>query len=144
MGRQEIPAIPLYPHLVTPTASHLPSTATLTATASAMPTLMPTSTSTATATATPIPIELLSLTSPVSINHEATIKIKTLPGYECHIVYKTTIDYVSIAQGLDPVTADQDGHCSWTWEIGPNTDPGENTITITVGNTSKNFTIVIE
>ena len=85
----------------------------------------------------------MNLTTPIYINSDATITIKTLPGYECEITYITSPDHVSVAQGLDPVTADQDGYCSWTWNIGPNTDPGENTITIKVGNTTKDFPIEI-
>lgn len=125
MGRQQIPAVPLFPHQVSPTTTLFPSTPT------------PTETSVVT-------IVEISRTETVKINGNASIKIQTLPNLQCKISYTTPLGNQSVAQGLGTVISDKDGYCSWTWLIGSNTEPGTGTITITVGNTTINFSIQIE
>ncbi len=70
-----------------------------------------------------IQVTLLSVVSPVSPGHDATIAAQTAPGARCLIVvqYKSG---PSKAKGLVPKNADRAGRVSWTWRVGTNTTPG--------------------
>jgi hypothetical protein len=94
------------------------------------------STPTPTPTPGPIPapteltLEIVSITSPVSPGHNATLVAKTAPGASCSIAvyYKSG---PSTAQGLYPKTADNSGSVSWTWMVGTRTTPGSWRIVVT-------------
>ncbi|MBK8990169.1 MAG: hypothetical protein IPM39_29580 [Chloroflexi bacterium] len=126
------------PPTLTPTSSH---TSTPQPTATATPTRIP-STATPTripptATLMPVPISLISLTSPVSPNSNATLTIQTNPGIVCN----PGIRYASgnsVAEGMGPKTAPEDGLLSWTWTVGPSTTPAHGRCSLTVSHTSTN------
>ena len=83
-------------------------------------------------------IVLISLTSPVSRNESATLKIKGAPD----MVYKINVYYssgASTAAGLSPIISDMDGYASWTWKVGGKTNPGSFRITI-----AQNDAVVLE
>jgi len=75
-------------------------------------------------------IEILSLTSPVERGAKASISIKTNPNMLCTITvyYKSG---ASKAQGLDPKNSDESGECTWSWNVGTNTTPGDWKIILT-------------
>ena len=75
-------------------------------------------------------LKVLSLTSPVSPNENATIKVQGKAGkqYTITVYYKSG---PSKADGLGSKTADANGVVSWTWRIGPRTSAGNWRITIT-------------
>lgn len=65
----------------------------------------------------------VSVAGPVSPGDTATATAWTAAGSTCEIV----VNYASgtsVAQGLAPVTADEEGIVSWSWLVGINTTPG--------------------
>jgi hypothetical protein len=77
------------------------------------------------------PLEILSVTSPVSAGSSATLKAKTIPNAVCDIdvIYKSGS---SSASGLGIKIADANGNVSWTWKVGTRTTPGSWNIIVTV------------
>src|SRR5262249_3054921 len=68
-------------------------------------------------------VQIVSVTSLVRRNSNATLVVQTAPGAQCAI----TVTYrsgPSTAAGLDPKTADGAGRVGWTWPVGGNTTPG--------------------
>jgi uncharacterized iron-regulated membrane protein len=63
------------------------------------------------------------LTSPVSINSNASVTVKTLAGSACSIsvVYGTV---VSADSGLTAKIADEFGTVTWSWTVGPTVPVG--------------------
>lgn len=87
--------------------------------------------------------ELLSLTSPIGRNSNATLAVRTVPGARCTIaVYYSS--RASQAEGLEPRTAGDDGACAWTWMVGQNTRPGTWRIVVTTGNAKHEYPFVVE
>jgi hypothetical protein len=70
-----------------------------------------------------IEVTLISVTSPVSRGHDATIAVRTSPGARCLIgvQYKSGSSH---AKGLGPQNAGRSGQVSWTWRVGTATTPG--------------------
>lgn len=75
-------------------------------------------------------IEIISVTSPIEANHEATLMAKVPPGATASIrvFYKSG---ASTAAGLEYKDADTDGIVTWSWKVSPNTKAGTWSITIT-------------
>lgn len=69
-------------------------------------------------------IEVVSLTSPVSRGSQASITINTVPDIQCiiKVYYKSG---PSKAKGLEPKNSDGNGSCTWSWEVGNRTTPGD-------------------
>jgi hypothetical protein len=66
------------------------------------------------------------------------------PNETCDLVVTLPSGYTSESHGLGAARANASGDITWTWEIGPSTDPGtaRATITCTVGRAERNFQIV--
>lgn len=66
----------------------------------------------------------VSVTSPVAPGDTATATASATAGARCtiEVTYRSG---PSEAQGLDPMTAGEDGAASWTWIVGINTTPGD-------------------
>jgi hypothetical protein len=62
---------------------------------------------------------------------QATVVAHAPPGATCGITYRTPAGTVSTAQGLTSRTTDADGTVTWTWEIGPSTQPGTGSVVVT-------------
>ena len=77
-------------------------------------------------------IQLISLTSPVQVNNEATIKIqgKANTRYSISVYYSSG---ASTAKGLEAKDSDANGNVSWTWKVGGRTKPGTYRIEIKGG-----------
>lgn len=87
--------------------------------------------------------ELLTLSSPVSVNSDAYVVIRTLPGASCSITYQAPGGTISNADGLESQIANDKGNCYWTWRIGPSTRSGEGRITIKANGLTQSFSITI-
>lgn len=85
----------------------------------------------------------INVTSPVARGGNATARIGTAPNAKCTIAYTTPSGTRSEAAGLEAKTADTKGEVSWTWVIGPSTNPGNATIRVTCDGQSATATIVI-
>lgn len=77
-------------------------------------------------------LKLVSVTSPVNRNENATLTIIGKPNteYKISVYYSTT---ASTASGLENKTSDADGNVSWTWKVGGKTNAGEHRIVISGG-----------
>lgn len=77
-------------------------------------------------------LKLVSVTSPVSRNENATLTIIGKPNteYKISVYYSTT---ASTASGLEKKTSNADGNVSWTWKVGGKTNAGEHRIVISGG-----------
>lgn len=75
-------------------------------------------------------IEIISVTSPIEANHEATLMAKVPPGATASIrvYYKSG---ASTATGLEDKDADAKGIVNWRWKVSANTKSGNWSITIT-------------
>lgn len=62
---------------------------------------------------------------------EARLTVAVAPGTACSIAYSTPSGTVSEAEGLIDATAGADGQITWRWIIGPSTNPGEGSVTVT-------------
>lgn len=64
-------------------------------------------------------------------------------GESCDLKVTLPSGYVSESHGLGVAAANAGGNITWTWEIGPSTDPGtaRATITCTDGSAQRNFQI---
>lgn len=87
-------------------------------------------------------LSVISLTSPVSPNENATIIVQGKAGkqYSITVYYKSG---PSSAAGLEPKVADENGRVSWTWKIGPRTTAGDWKITITGDGKTLNTSITV-
>ena len=135
---------PLPTPVVMPTATPLPTETPVPALPTDTPTQVVAPTDTATLvvapTTTPAPaitpaaplaLALLSVSSPVVPNSDASVVIQTEPGAVCSIAVFYSSG-PSQAQGLGQKTAGPDGRCQWVWTVGPNTSEGAYRITLRV------------
>lgn len=142
---------------VPPMTNTEPSTSTNTRLPEPTNTPMPQSTVTEPPTAvppidTPLPtattalatLTLVSLTSPISAGSDARVVVQTEPDASCFLGYTTPSGTKSGADGLGATVADGNGICSWTWNIGPRTNPGTGKLTITANGVTQFFDIVIQ
>lgn len=112
----------------------------------ALPTANSSPTATTRPTATPSPIHgfvMVEYSKSAYVGGGAYATIQTVPGVSCSIKYYTPASTLSVAQGLEPQTADKDGICSWSWNIGSRTKPGTGRIIITANGTTQQFPIEI-
>lgn len=87
-------------------------------------------TSPSTAKPSDLPLQIISVTSPVSTGADATLNAQTVNGAECKIaVYYESGQ--STASGLSTKTADDNGRVSWTWKVGAKTNAGSWRIVVT-------------
>jgi hypothetical protein len=110
-------------------------------------TAAPTSTSSPTPAAAPTAAgattQIISVTSPVARNANATVRVQTVASASCTIV----VQYASgpsKARGLEPKTADGAGAVAWTWVVGPNTTRGTWPITVTCGGISASTAFTVQ
>jgi hypothetical protein len=85
----------------------------------------------------------LTVTSPVARGGTARAAVKATVGDKCSITYHTPSGTDSDAKGLESQTADSSGNATWSWTIGPNTSPGNGTVTVKCGSRSGSAPIVI-
>ncbi len=74
----------------------------------------------------------------------ASAQIQTQPGTECALGFILPSGILSQAGGLGPRTADENGYCSWTWEVASNVNPGWGSIYIEAGGDSETYPIEIK
>ncbi|MEX1030777.1 MAG: thermonuclease family protein [Paenibacillaceae bacterium] len=75
-------------------------------------------------------MEIISVTSPIEANQEATLKAKVTPGATASIIVKYK-GGASSAAGLESKQADAEGIVSWSWKVSPNTKAGAWSIKVT-------------
>lgn len=126
------------PQPPTPTAAPIAPTATATE-KPVVPTVVPQPPTAPPATGT---VSIISVTGG-SLNSMAGVTAQTIPGTRCSITYTVPSGAVSEAGGLEPMTADDNGHVSWSWKIAPSTRPGEGRITVSCGGARASTTITV-
>ncbi len=95
-------------------------------------------------TPTQIQIQLVSLTSPVTAGHDASLSVQVPAGTDCHLTYYLPSGDASGAGGLGTTTAGPDGLCQWRWKIGSTTSPGIGTVSVLAEGATASFEFVIE
>ena len=78
----------------------------------------------ATATPAPLTIQVVDLTEAPARGEEATVTIRTRPGVRCEIRVFLYGPSTLPREGLAPMTADDEGLCSWTWRVPEETVSG--------------------
>ena len=89
-------------------------------------------------------ITITSFESDVNPGDEDSLSVHaTKPGESCDLKVTLPSGYVSESHGLGVAITNAGDNASWTWEIGPSTDPGtaHATITCTDGSAQRNFQI---
>jgi hypothetical protein len=117
----------------TPSPTSYTPTRQIPTTSKTTPILTPSPSPSPTAQFSELPLQIVSVTSPVSQGADSTLVAQTVPGAEC----KITVYYESgqsAASGLSPKTADDKGQVSWTWTVGPKTTIGSWKIVIMASN----------
>jgi phosphatidylserine/phosphatidylglycerophosphate/cardiolipin synthase-like enzyme len=95
-------------------------------------------------TSTGSPVTITSFRGSISPGDEDSLSVHvTKPGESCDLRVTLPSGYVSESHGLGVADANAGGNVTWTWEIGPSTDPGtaRATITCATGSTQRNFAI---
>ena len=77
-----------------------------------------------TPTPAPLTIQVEDLTASPARGEEASITIRTRPGVRCEIRVFLYGPSTLPRAGLEPMTADDEGVCGWTWTVPPETVPG--------------------
>ena len=77
-----------------------------------------------TPTPAPLTIQVEDLTASPARGEEASISIRTRPGVRCEIRVFLYGPSTLPRAGLEPMTADDEGVCGWTWTVPPETVPG--------------------
>ena len=72
-------------------------------------------------------IERVSVTSEVRPGETASVTIRTAPGVECTIQVHFELGPIE-ADGLEPQIADDEGLCSWSWQVDDEAVPGDGMI----------------
>lgn len=132
---------------LTPTITHTPTitnTPTITFTPTDTPTPLPTSTPTLDPYNLSKPFVILNYTSVAYPKDDAHARIITKPGSNCYIVYTLPSGTQSSAAGLGNTIANDNGICSWFWNIGFNTNSGIGYVTINVDGYVESFPIEIK
>jgi hypothetical protein len=90
-----------------------------------------------------LPLEIISLTSPVSPGQIVTLIAQTIPGAIC----KITVDYRALPSDFRSFyaqTADKDGRVTWTWMTGKSSGAWQIEIKVSYGgNTTSTMTLLI-
>jgi hypothetical protein len=73
------------------------------------------------------------ITAPAARGKEATIAITTRPGVRCELRVLIFGPATLPREGLEPMQADDEGHCSWTWTVPEEVVPGTWRYRIIVG-----------
>ncbi len=89
-----------------------------------------------TPTPTPPTILVTDLTSPADRGEPATLIITTRPGIRCEVRVLLYGPGVAPREGLEPKVANENGECSWTWTVPPDTVPGAWRYAVAVGSGS--------
>lgn len=90
-------------------------------------------------------IEVVSLTSSISIGVQSSITIKTAPNVHCTIIICNADGICIMAKGLEPKDSDGNGNCTWSWNVESGTILGDWKIVIVaeeVGQTETHFTVI--
>lgn len=87
-------------------------------------------------------LKIESLTSPISVNQTATLKVCGKPNteYDIKVVYSSA---PSSAKGLENKVSDENGIVSWSWKIGPSVKAGSYNITVEGGEESVETQILV-
>ncbi|MGB8195729.1 MAG: phospholipase D-like domain-containing protein [Acidimicrobiales bacterium] len=89
-------------------------------------------------------LTLTSFESSISPGGEDSLSIHSpKPDDSCDLVVTLPSGYTSQSRGLGATRANSDGNVTWTWEIGPSTDPGtaRATVTCSAGTLARSFQI---
>jgi phosphatidylserine/phosphatidylglycerophosphate/cardiolipin synthase-like enzyme len=90
------------------------------------------------------PVAVTSFEGSISPGDEDSLSVHvSKSGESCALKVTLPSGYVSESHGLGVANANAGGNITWTWEIGPSTDPGTAlaTITCTDGSVQRNFQI---
>jgi micrococcal nuclease len=88
-------------------------------------------------------IEIISVTSPIKTNQEATLEARVTPDAVANIQVKYK-GGASSAAGLESKQANAEGFVSWSWKVSPVTSPGTWTVTVTSGEDQVTTDFVVE
>lgn len=88
--------------------------------------------------------ELISVSAVAYRGGTAGAEIRAQPGMECALGFILPSGDLSQAPGTGPDVADENGHCSWAWEIARNTNPGWGSVYIEAGGESETYPIEIK
>jgi hypothetical protein len=77
------------------------------------------------------------------INGFATATIRTQPGTQCKLTFILPSGRESTVDGVGTTIANEDGYCSWYWEIRFNVKPGRGAVIITAGGQTEIYSITI-
>jgi phosphatidylserine/phosphatidylglycerophosphate/cardiolipin synthase-like enzyme len=88
-------------------------------------------------------VTITAFESSIGPGDEDSLSVHAKPGASCDLKVTLPSGYVSESHGLGVADANASGTVTWTWEIGPSTDPGtaHATISCTDGSTQRNFQI---
>jgi phosphatidylserine/phosphatidylglycerophosphate/cardiolipin synthase-like enzyme len=89
-------------------------------------------------------VRITSFVSSIRPGEEDTLSVHVARSAEsCDLVVTLPSGYTSESHGLGVARANAGGNITWTWEIGPSTDPGtaHATITCATGRVERNFSI---
>ncbi len=79
-------------------------------------------------------LTVTSFESSISPGDEDSLSIHSpKPNDSCDLVVTLPSGYTSESHGLGPARANANGNVTWTWEIGPSTDPGTARASVTCG-----------
>jgi micrococcal nuclease len=88
-------------------------------------------------------IEIISVTSPIKANKEATLEARVTPDEVASIIVRYK-GGESSAAGLESKQANAEGFVSWSWKVSPLTSPGTWTVTVTSGGEEVTTDFVVE
>jgi hypothetical protein len=72
---------------------------------------------------------------------QAEYQVQTDPGETCTLQYTAPDGTIREGQGTGRITADNQGVCSWTWELGET--KGDGIVTVTIGQITQGFGIEV-
>jgi hypothetical protein len=72
---------------------------------------------------------------------QAEYQIQTDPGETCKLKYTAPDGTISEGSGTGRITADNQGVCTWTWELGE--PKGEGVVTVTIDQITQDFGIEV-
>ena len=88
--------------------------------------------------------ELIAIDKVAYRGGEASAQVKTQPGSDCALGFILPSGTLSQVGGTGPATADENGYCSWTWNVASNVNPGWGSIYIEAGGDSATYPIEIK